>query len=223
MIRSSRQLARSPIQVHLRARMFALPLLLAVAACSDAQDPSPADVPDAGLEHTSNPARQPSTPADASTPPDGGGEERRPGTRTDASAALDSDAAAGARSTRGDADASTGEPLPSAADSGGPTNVVEDEADAGDEPASCTSRTCLCTTTCERGIALGCLAEDPLEQCVALCDQMPPAACADEATRVLVCRAEQPASNYSCDLDFEAFVVDGCAFEEDALQACRIR
>lgn len=210
-------LTRTPLHVLVFA------LLPGAAACSN--PPQPLHQPDAGLEQATSPARDldPALRADGATPATPHGDDERSRANLDAGPALESDAASAAPNS--DASLATDDATTPAADSGA-TDLDDDpdpDEDAGTNPPACTSRSCLCTMICERGTSLGCLDEEPFEDCLALCDRAPPAACADEAARVLTCNAAQPASSYSCDPDLWVFVIDGCVSDEATLRACRTR
>ena len=110
-------------------------------------------------------------------------------------------------------------PMPQVHDAGQP--MAADDEDAGSEgPAPCSTSNCLCSRVCERGLALACPAEDALDVCVAQCDAAE-SDCYEQLLRTLHCRVALPAAAYSCDPDLLVFVVEGCAAEVAAFNACR--
>lgn len=97
-----------------------------------------------------------------------------------------------------------------------------DEEDAGnDQPPPCDSPNCLCKDICQRGLILECPAEDGLDVCIEQCSVIVPD-CYDQSLRVLRCMVKLPDAAFSCDLDLDVFVVDGCGAENNALDTCSI-
>ena len=104
------------------------------------------------------------------------------------------------------------------ADAGQPASMDEDAG--GAEPVECHATGCLCERLCERGLALACPADESLPICIEQCD-VASSDCYEPLLRLLRCKVALPDAAYSCDPDFLAFVVEGCAAETAALQTCR--
>jgi hypothetical protein len=119
------------------------------------------------------------------------------------------DAGTGDASDSGLADAST-DAAPDAAE-GGP------EVDAHVDAATCADQGCLCAELCRKIAAASCAEDPPEGECTSSC-ATPKDACGPEFLAALACRAELPASAYTCEFDVNMIV--GCEAELDAYAIC---
>ncbi|HKU39871.1 MAG TPA: hypothetical protein VJR89_17045 [Polyangiales bacterium] len=115
--------------------------------------------------------------------------------------------------------------VPAMPDSGKLDAALEDDAgvEDPDQPATCTTRDCLCESYCERGLSLGCLDEPPLLDCLGQCRSPITPGCEAPALAAVRCKVERPMTAYRCDDILWAFVVDGCEAADEAAQICRTR